>query len=177
MASSPDQLSQQRTLMLSLLKAGVPSSEILLAKSAADLIAVGERHAVPLHAPAAPAPRPDAATAPASEAEYDSSPSYKFRRFTAPPSAYEPRGTAAAAAIERARSRRQQQQQRWTDRDPPTGGSDVGSPGSPGSSFSQSSFTTWAIASPARMSPDGSAASPEVGSPLSLYGAESPSSQ
>lgn len=95
-----------QSVMLTLLKAGAPSTEVLLAKSLEDLLAVGERFGIEV-------PLPELTMA--DEAHLKASPDiqgqpaadviqYDVRRFTPPPSACMPTETEAAA-LARARSR------------------------------------------------------------------------
>ena len=97
----PDAMAAQSNAMLALLRAGAPSTELLLAKSLEDLLAIGERLGIEMpYVPEKMQDDPDIPSPPpqADVIEYD------VRRFTPPPSALT--GAAEKAALTRARSRR-----------------------------------------------------------------------
>eukprot|EP00325_Prymnesiales_sp_UTEX-LB-985_P028587 CAMPEP_0174717036 /NCGR_PEP_ID=MMETSP1094-20130205/25692_1 /TAXON_ID=156173 /ORGANISM="Chrysochromulina brevifilum, Strain UTEX LB 985" /LENGTH=116 /DNA_ID=CAMNT_0015916919 /DNA_START=145 /DNA_END=495 /DNA_ORIENTATION=+ len=94
--------------MLLLMKGGAPNAEVLLAKNLDDMLAIGARHGIKIDLPTGAGEPTDDSTDHISDATESVSSSYDIRRFTAPPSAYEPSGVAASEALTRARLRRVQ---------------------------------------------------------------------
>ena len=108
-----------QSAMLTLLRAGAPSSEILLAKDLDALVSLGARLGIPITAPVRAEFASHASTS--DDADADEISSYNVRRFTAPPSAYAQDGALSSEALSRARARRQKLQP-YVNLDPPTGG-------------------------------------------------------
>jgi len=132
MVSSAHAERLQPQAMLMLMKGGAPNAEILLAKGLEELIAVGVKHGISMELPILPEGPEESTSGPPSEDErpYEA---YDVRRYTAPPSAYEPTGfTASTAALQRARIRRELSARTWE-------ADCIASPGS-GASFSSDGF-------------------------------------
>jgi hypothetical protein len=124
-----------QSAMLTLLRAGAPSSEILLAKDLDALVSLGARLGIPIAALPAVGSSPHANASDDSAA--DELGSYNVRRFTPPPSAFTHDGGVSPEALARARARRQMQRSPF-EIDPPTGDSTSASPVSPSRSFTRS---------------------------------------
>jgi len=102
------------TLMLHLMRSGVPNDEILKAKTLDDYVEIANRHGIILgptttsgsssSRSSSPAPSPVVPSPPMSDRP---DAGYDIRRFTAPPSAFAAEGLSEDA-LERARVRRAQ---------------------------------------------------------------------